>query len=373
MALLKHGDTVGVIDVRRRFVKIRTSRGAEGWVDAAELLSREEMEQLRRERERDLTLPPQGAATAYESLNVHIEPSRSSPAFTQIPEGSSVEVLSNQAAPKLNGPRKPTLLVQRPPPPARKPRKDRQARSSRLPVPPDPPKPPENWREIWGVRENDAESGESKSTVKETASTNKEPPPKPLVMESWTLVRTRKKEVGWVLSGNLMMSIPDEVAQYAEGKRITSYFSLGVVNDEEKGIRHDWLWTTASSALPYNYDGWRVFLWNHRRHRYETSYRQHDVEGYFPVHVNPADDSSTGRTFELVTKDDDGKFRRRTYSFDGVRVHLTATEDYNPRSQGTTLSSAAVTEHIQPKAPRSGLFKRAWSSLKQRFHSGSAD
>src|ERR1700756_5532204 len=50
VAVLKHGDRVDIIDVHRRFVKIRTANGADGWVDSSELLSPEQMDQLRRER-----------------------------------------------------------------------------------------------------------------------------------------------------------------------------------------------------------------------------------------------------------------------------------------------------------------------------------
>ena len=113
-------------------------------------------------------------------------------------------------------------------------------------------------------------------------------PKKPVILEDWSLVRTKDNQIGWVLTRNLIMSIPDEVAQYAEGKRITSYFDLGAVHDELKGMKHNWLWTTSSAPLPYDFDAWRVFLWNRRRHRYETSYRQRDVEGYFPCPRGPA-------------------------------------------------------------------------------------
>ena len=35
-------------------------------------------------------------------------------------------------------------------------------------------------------------------------------------MEDWSLVRTKDGQIGWVLTRNLDMSIPDEVAQYAK-------------------------------------------------------------------------------------------------------------------------------------------------------------
>ncbi len=165
------------------------------------------------------------------------------------------------------------------------------------------------------------------------------------------------------------MAIPDEVAQFAEGKRITSYFDLGSVNDEEKGVKHNWLWTTASQQFDYDFNAWRVFLWNRHRHRYETSFRQRDVEGYYPVRVDPVDANSFGRTFHLLTKDEDGKFRLRTYVFDSTRVHLTATEDALPNGSIAIPSAKALdTNRLEEKKPGIGSwFLRGWSAFKSRW------
>jgi Bacterial SH3 domain len=370
VAVLNHGDRVDIIDVRRRFVKIRTAKGVEGWVDSTELLSSEQMDQLRRERQQALALPSEGAATVYEALNIHIEPDRRSPAFARISEGGSVAVLGHRLAPKDNAPRPPSLVIERPPPPSHKPHKEKaQKNNLRLPPPPPPPKPPANWEELSAERVDGAESSAEAEARKQQEAAQKKiaEAAKPVINEDWTLVRTKDHQCGWVLSRNLMISIPDEVAQYAEGKRITSYFDLGAVTDEEKGEKHNWLWTTSSEPEPFDFDAWRVFLWNRRHHRYETSFRQRDLEGYFPVHVDPPEANAFGRTFEIVTKDDDGKFRRRTYLFDGVRVHLSATEDYHPASQNESKPAALDASKLQPKDTRPGWLTRHWNDLKRRL------
>ena len=372
VAVLKHGEHVSIIDARRRFVKIRTDRGIEGWVDSAELLNADEMNQILRERQEALALPSEGAATPYETLNIHIEPNRKSPAFAQIPEGASVSVLAQKLAPKLSEPARPVpLIIDRPQAPVlRRQRGSHHARTSpRMPPSPAPPKPPANWQELSAERIDGAESTADLKAKRDQQAAEKKAAEakKPVILENWTLIRTNTNQVGWVLSRNLMMSIPDEVAQYAEGKRITAYFSLGDVNDEEKGLKHDWLWTTSSAATPYDFDGWRVFLWNRRHHRYETSYRQRKVEGYFPVHVDPADANTFGRTFELITRDEDGTFRRRAYLFDGVRVHLTGTENYNPAAKQESKSAGTTNTEKNLKASRPGWLGRHWKALKERF------
>lgn len=368
VVMLKHGDAVAIVEVMRRMVKVRTAAGFEGWVDSRELLSREQMQQLQHERREQARLPGEGAATAFEVLNVHIAPSRAAAAFTQIPEGGAVTVLGRQIAPK-NPPavRSSLLFAEKPPPAPRRSRKEAAARQSfRLPPKPKPPKPPPaDWQELSTERID----GEQPSAA--AAPPMPEKKSRPVVMEDWTLVRTSKGETGWVLSRNLLMSIPDEVAQYAEGKRITSFFDLGQVNDAQKGLKHHWLWTTLSGTLPYDFDSWRVFLWNARRHRYETSYRQRDLEGYFPVHVDPAETGRVGRTFELITKDRDGKLRKRSYVFDGTLVHLTGTEDYS-EAAARPANSVLNRKTLQPKTPRSNWLRRQWTSWKRRL-SGGAD
>lgn len=375
VAVLKHGERVSIIDIRRRFVKIRTKSGQEGWVDALQLLSAEQMEEVRRAAQRALAMPSEGAAGVYEALNVHIDPNRQSPAFTRIPEGGSVAVLAHRLEPRATGPAKPpNLVAERPQPLTRRQKKERQSRSNwRLPPPPEPPKPPANWQELSAERIDGAESTADLKVRKEQEAAEKKAVDlkKPVVLEDWSLIRAKDKQCGWVLSRNLVMSIPDEVAQYAEGKRITSYFDLGAVQDEVKGVKHNWLWTTSSDAEPFDFDAWRVFLWNRRRHRYETSYRQHDLEGYFPVNVDPADSNALGRSFELITKDDDGKFRRRTYLFDGTRVHLTGTADYNPAAPaGLSKAQALDTNKLEAKMPREGWFRRQWNAFKRRVSGG---
>ncbi len=364
VAVLNHGDRVQILEVRRRFARIRSSKGAEGWIDATQLLTPDQMNEVRKAKAYALGLSSEGSATVFEALNIHLEPDRQSAAFARIAEGGSVEVLAHQLQLKVTGPPKVPVftLPQTAAAASRKERKERKAKNSyHLPASPPAPKAPDNWLDLSTGRVA------AQPPPRQLLRPSPEPPKKPVPMEDWTLVRTKDKQCGWVLSRNLIMSIPDEVAQYAEGKRITSYFDLGVVQDEEKGPRHNWLWTTASAQEPFDFDAWRVFLWNRHRHRYETSYRDHDVEGYFPVRVDPAESSGKGRTFHLVLRDDNGKFEQRTYNFDGVRVHLTGQENYDP--QKFARNTPAMTS-AKPKQPGGDWLRRMWLSARKRLAGG---
>jgi hypothetical protein len=360
---------VDIIDVRRRFVKIRTASGEEGWVDAAQLLSPEQMTQIRQDAKKASTLPSEGSATVYETLNVHIEPNRQSPAFAKIHEGQYVAVLAHKLSPRVGpAPRPPDLIHERPQPETRKQRREKQR--TKGPPLPLPPKAPDDWEDLSTER---IEGSESPADAKarrqsELAAKRLEEAKKPVALEDWTLVRTHDNQIGWVLTRNLTMAIPDEVAQYAGGARITSYFDLGEIKDEEKGPKHNWLWTTASDQITYDFDAWRVFLWNRRKHRYETSYRQRKLKGYYPVRVDAPDPGVFGRSFHLITKDDDGNFRTRGYVFDGSRVHLVSTEDYQPN--GTTPGKRPATldpSKLEGKVSRTGWFREKWNAFASHF------
>ncbi len=118
--------------------------------------------------------------------------------------------------------------------------------------------------------------------------------------------------MGWVLTNRVYMAIPDEVAQYAEGHRIVSYFVLGSIHDEELDAdKKFWLWTTIGSGRqPYDFDGFRVFTWNPKRHRYETAYIQRRIEGFLPVLVEKRDGQMT---FSICLAQEDGTRIRKQF------------------------------------------------------------
>jgi hypothetical protein len=163
------------------------------------------------------------------------------------------------------------------------------------------------------------------------------------------------------------MSIPDEVAQYAEGKRIAAYFDFGLVKDEVKGINHDWLWAISSDVEGFDFDSVRVFIWDNRRHhRYETAYREHGIEGYLPIRVEASDGKYL---FSVIVRAADGQLLLRRYQFDGTRVHLLSKDAYQPPSG---LGAGGKAEHLQvgemqARVPRPGWLRRRWDSIKQLF------
>jgi hypothetical protein len=310
---VKHGEKLDVLETRRRFIKVRTAQGIEGWTDANLLLTPQQMDDLRRLADSAAKLPSQGVATVFDALNMHAEANRQSPSFFQIPEAGLVEVIGHRVAPRISPAAQLVAPVRR-----TVPSKKKSKETKRIgPPPPMPPTPPQNWPDLSRPRASDLAGYRA-------------PDPKPVPLDDWNLVRTKDGKVGWVLSRMLNMSIPDEVAQYAEGHRITAYLPLGDVKDKEKSVtQHNWLWTTVSGQSPYEFDSFRVFVWSTRRHHYETAYIERNVKGYYPVetHDVPGQDE---KSFSLVLQDKDGNLYKRTYAFSGYRVRMTSKTVYQP-------------------------------------------
>jgi hypothetical protein len=162
--------------------------------------------------------------------------------------------------------------------------------------------------------------------------------------EDWSLVRLSATEAGWVLTRMLYMNIPDEVAQYAEGHRIMSCFSLGEVKDGDQ-VKQHWLWTTLSGAgQPHDFDGIRLFVWSVRRHRYETAFRERRLKGYYPIQVTSAEGG--GRHFEVTGMSSDGSWARYVWAFDSGRVRTVSKTPCAP-PQPISWPPAAATAKAQ--------------------------
>jgi len=73
--------------------------------------------------------------------------------------------------------------------------------------------------------------------------------------------------------------------------------------------------TDPHDGLPYDYDQIRVFTWNVRKHRYETAYHEHGLNGVLPVTVAHEDFDKEGTlpVFTLQVRDDDGNLIARKY------------------------------------------------------------
>jgi len=375
-ASVKHGEKLHVLSSRRRFIKVRTQDDKEGWVDGYALLTTQQMEDLRMLAERAQQLPSQGMASVYDVLNMHTDPSRQSPSFYQIPEKGQVDIIGHRVAPRGRTATVPAVAVsiksiEQPAIPRKKKRKEAASKIA-APPPPAAPKPPANWMELSEVgTPPEPDMATPAPPVAKPTSILSRPQPteaeRANTLEDWSLVRTHDGRVGWALSRYLVMSIPDEVAQYAEGHRITTYFSLGEVRDRERDlVRHNWLWTTIKNrAESYQFDQLRVFTWNARRHRYETAYRETGIRGYYPVQAR----TSPSPEFTVIVEEGPGQYFKKTYAFNGYQVRMVSKESCQlPDDKDLRAAPLSVAFAQSLNQPERGWYDRTKASMVKTWN-----
>jgi uncharacterized protein YgiM (DUF1202 family) len=313
VAVAHHGDHVEIIGQHRLWYKIRTEKSIEGWTEDHQLLDSAQMTRLRKLADETAGLPSQGKATTYDVLNVHTEPNRNSASFVQVKEKETFDVITHRIVPRAAQQPKRRLVTPKSKATAlKKGAAKKDASGFAPPPPPAAPAPPTDWI----------------SLSKERAAAAEEDTP-PVAQDDWTLIRTTSGQSGWVLTSRVYMSIPDEVAQYAEGHRIMSYFSIGTV--EDRGAPHDiWLWTTIESlGEDHDFDSYRVFTWSQKHHRYETAYIQRRERGYLPVIAKQGE-------FSVCVEDKTGARVRKQYTLIGNSVRPAGVRPCEARAESET-------------------------------------
>jgi hypothetical protein len=278
---VKNGERVDVLEREKRFSRVRTESGMEGWIEQRYLVDQATYDALQKLTQENLNDPVQSPGVLRNETNLHITPGREAEHLYQLPAAAKVSVLKRATAEKQPG------------------------------AAPAPAKP------------GKASSGP--------------------VLEDWWLVRDDQNRVGWVLARMVDLDVPLDIAQYAEGQRIVAFFALNQVQDAGKDgtgkqvSQYLCVITEPHDGLPYDYDQIRVFTWNVRKHRYETAYREHGLNGVLPVTVASENFEKEGvlPVFILRVKDSGGIVTERKYKLNTPivrRVLAPGEQKQAPRS-----------------------------------------
>jgi hypothetical protein len=265
----------------RRFVRVRSPRGEEGWLQERYLADQQTFDQFRLMAEQYKDTPVQATATVEHEARVHVVPGRKAASLFPLAQKEKVGLLKRQTI-------------------------------NRNAVPGAPKEP----------------DAEPDTTADDPASGAE-----PAVWEDWWLVRDSQQRAGWVLGRSLFVDVPDEIGTYAEGQRMIAAFPLDEMDDDGKKVS-DYLvaYSEPKDGLPYDYDQVRVFTWNKRKHRYEGAYRERHLAGTLPVSIGRQEFEKEGtlRTFTLRSKDEGGQVREQIYKFNPPIVRKVVAPGQKP-------------------------------------------
>ena len=256
--VVKNGDRVQILERERRFARVRMDNGAEGWIEQRSLVPQSIYDGFQRLAQQVQNAPIQATGTTRNDTNIHLDPGRETEHLYLLNAGSKVSIAKRATA----------------------------------------------ERTVPGATAKPASANKNDSS---------KPPP---VMEDWWLIRDPDGRVGWVLARMVDMDVPLEIAQYAEGQRIVAFFVLNQVADGDKKVsQYLVVLTEPKDGLPFDYNQIRVFTWNVRKHRYETAYREHNLNGVLPVTISQENFDKEGMlpVFVLQVKDDNGSLTPRKY------------------------------------------------------------
>src|SRR5438445_3522912 len=89
----KNGDRVEVLDREKRFAKIRTTTGLEGWVEQRYLVTQQVYDGFQKLAAEEKNSPVEGTAATRNDTNLHVEPGRDTEHLYQLLQGAKVSVL----------------------------------------------------------------------------------------------------------------------------------------------------------------------------------------------------------------------------------------------------------------------------------------
>src|SRR5271167_874166 len=93
-----NGDRVEVLEKQRRFVRVRTDSGQEGWIEERSLVPQDIYDGFQKLAQDDANTPVQAKGTTRAELNMHLTPARDADHLFQLKDGEKVEVVRRATA-----------------------------------------------------------------------------------------------------------------------------------------------------------------------------------------------------------------------------------------------------------------------------------
>jgi len=266
VAEVSNGQRLEVMEQNRRFLQVRTEKNEVGWIEERAVIDAKTFQafaQLAAQHQQD---PVVASGDLRDDVYLHLMPGRDAERFYLLGANSRVRLLERASVTRIvpGSGQVPNPVAPSPGSPAKTPSARSKSKST------------------------------AKSAVPDGAAHLPGQPDAGPIVEDWWLVRDDQGRAGWMLASRMDVVVPDEIAAYAEGQRYVGAYVLNLVVDNGAATpghqvpQYVTVLAPPKAGLPFDFDQVRVFTWNLRRHRYETAFRLHPIQGYLPVRVTPA-------------------------------------------------------------------------------------
>ena len=239
--IVENGQRLEVLEHGRRFFRVKTEKGEMGWIDEKAVATQAVYDEFAALRDGHKGDPAAASAVVRDEVNLHLKPGGET--LYRLAEGDKLQLLARATLPK----------------PA-----------------------------VPGMAQAKAAKGAAETVAP------------PVAMDDWWLVRDARGRTGWLLSRRIDVDAPDALTRYAEGQRFVGAYVLTTVHDD--GASGDDVPSSKdipiylavlgpyAAGLPFDFDQVRVFTWSLKMHRYETAFREKNIEGFLPLSIKTEKD-----------------------------------------------------------------------------------
>jgi hypothetical protein len=248
ISVLPYGERVDILARRNDNVKVRTSGGVVGWIDARYLMQPELWQRSVQLLQQAKGMNVQARGRTKVSTNLRVAPGRTEPRLYQFTRGTEVEIVGRAVA---------------------------------------------DWVQVA----DEKEAGEGEVSKKEdwylvTAIATR-PPGDGTVRNSAMMNTTQPGDqstpiAGWVVARFVSLDLPDQVREGASSANVRpiAWFELNRVTDDD-GEHPQYLvaGTHGPEGQPCDFTTMRVYTWNAKKKRYETAFIENNLCGALPIQV----------------------------------------------------------------------------------------
>jgi hypothetical protein len=250
---LHYGDHVEIVARHNDSVKIRTSSGEVGWIDARSVMETALWQRSAKLLGEAQELPVQARGRTKVATNLRVQPGRTQPRLYQFGRGIPVEIVGRAVADVAQA-------------------SDEKESAGDAAESKKEDSKKEEWLFVRGLATRPP--SEANPRTPDTSTTQPGDRTSPIA--------------GWIIGRFVELDLPDAVRDGTASANVrpVAWFELNKVNDIS-GAKPQYLvaGTRGADSQPCDFTNIRVYTWNARKTRYETAYIENNLCGMMPVRI----------------------------------------------------------------------------------------